>query len=230
VRVRSPRAYIIVEERHFLEPVRSSTVIVNNTTIINQTVINEAPTTAIIEKSSGRKIQALPVQEVRYKAEAPVAAKQKSAVPSSPRNLQAPAGNETQPAGKKVVVAPAQPQSQPQSQPQLAKPGVAVAAHQPPMPAPKHLATQNEKFKPIPSAPESKPALQPEPKAESSHPGVFKEPAGQPANKPALRQERPAEPTDRKTPIQPPAHEKTPPGDKNESNPPDKGHENKGKE
>src|ERR1043165_9411019 len=33
-----PRAYIFVEERRFLEPVRPKTVIVNNTTIVNKTV------------------------------------------------------------------------------------------------------------------------------------------------------------------------------------------------
>jgi hypothetical protein len=36
VRVISPQAYVFVEERHFMEPIRNSTVVVNNTTIINK--------------------------------------------------------------------------------------------------------------------------------------------------------------------------------------------------
>ena len=61
-----------------MEPVRRSTLVVNNTTIINKTVINEAPATAAIEKASGRKVQAVPVQELRHKEEAPVVAKQRT--------------------------------------------------------------------------------------------------------------------------------------------------------
>ena len=72
VRVISPRAYVFVEERHFMEPVRSSTAIAYNTTIINRTVINKGPATTVIEKASGRKVQAVPVQELRHREEAPV--------------------------------------------------------------------------------------------------------------------------------------------------------------
>ena len=75
VRVISPRAYVFVEERHFMEPVSHSTVVVNNTIIINKTVINEAPRTEVIEKASGRKIQAVQVQELRHKTEAAVVVK-----------------------------------------------------------------------------------------------------------------------------------------------------------
>jgi hypothetical protein len=80
------RGLVFVEERHFLEPVRPATVVVNNTTIINQTVnitsvhvvnntiINEGPRTTVIEKASGRPIEAVPVRELRRKQEAPVVA------------------------------------------------------------------------------------------------------------------------------------------------------------
>jgi hypothetical protein len=78
VSVISPRAYVFVEERHFMEPVRRSALVVNSTTIINQTVIHEAPATAAIEKASGRKVQAVPVQELRQKQEAAVVRKQKA--------------------------------------------------------------------------------------------------------------------------------------------------------
>jgi ribonuclease E len=57
---------------------------VNNTTIINKTVnvtkikvvnnivINEGPNTTVIEKASGRRIEAVPAREMRRKLEAPV--------------------------------------------------------------------------------------------------------------------------------------------------------------
>jgi hypothetical protein len=86
VRPDRERGLVFVEERHFLEPVRPATVVVNNTTIINQTVnitsvhvvnntiINEGPRTTVIEKASGRSIEAVPARELRRKQEAPVVA------------------------------------------------------------------------------------------------------------------------------------------------------------
>ena len=91
----SPRAYVFVEERRFLEPVRPKTVVVNNTTIINKTVnitkikvvnktvINEGPRTTVIEQASGRKVQAVPVRELRRKEEAAVVTKQRIAPTSN---------------------------------------------------------------------------------------------------------------------------------------------------
>ena len=99
----SPRAYVFVEQRHFLSPVRPNTVIVNNTTIIsktvnitkikvvNKTVINEGPNTATIEKVSGRKVQAVSVRELRHKDEAAFVAKQRPSTATSEKNSQAPA-------------------------------------------------------------------------------------------------------------------------------------------
>jgi len=86
VRPIHPRGFVFVEEKHFLEPVRPTTVIVNNTTIINKTVnitnvkvvnntvINEGPRTQIIEQVTGRKVQPIPVHELRHKEEAVVLA------------------------------------------------------------------------------------------------------------------------------------------------------------
>jgi hypothetical protein len=89
VRIISPQAYVFVEERHFMEPVSRSTVVVNNTTIINKTVINEAPATAAIEKASGRKVQAVAVQELRHKEEAPVVARQRTPTATSEKTVAA---------------------------------------------------------------------------------------------------------------------------------------------
>ena len=106
VRVISPRAYVFVEERHFMEPVSRSTVVVNSTTIINKTVINKGPATAAIEKASGRKVQTVPVQELRQKTEAAVVSKQRTPTATSEKTVQPPVHNEAQPAEKKAVAAP----------------------------------------------------------------------------------------------------------------------------
>jgi hypothetical protein len=72
-----------------MEPVRPTTVIVNNTTVINQTVnitkvqvvnnrvINEGPRPDTIERKSGHKIQAIPVHELRHKEETEVASRER---------------------------------------------------------------------------------------------------------------------------------------------------------
>jgi hypothetical protein len=85
----SQRAYVFVEERRFLEPVRPTTV-VNNTTIVNntvnitnikvvnKTVINEGPPPQVIERASGRKIQAVQAREERRRTEASVSSRQRS--------------------------------------------------------------------------------------------------------------------------------------------------------
>ena len=75
MKVISPRAFVFVEERRFLEPIRPKTVVVNNTTIINKTVINEGPRTEVIEKVTGHKIQPVQVRELRHKEEAAVVVK-----------------------------------------------------------------------------------------------------------------------------------------------------------
>ncbi len=84
----APRAYVFVSEQRLLEPVRPTTVIVNNTTVVNQTVnitkiqvvnktvINEGPRPEVIERRSGRKIDAVPVRELRRKEETEVVARQ----------------------------------------------------------------------------------------------------------------------------------------------------------
>ncbi|HEV2436402.1 MAG TPA: DUF6600 domain-containing protein [Verrucomicrobiae bacterium] len=112
VRVISPRAYVFVEERHFMDPVRSSTAIAYNTTIINKTVINEAPAPAAIEKASGRKFQAVPVREMRQKEEAPVVARQRTPAATAVKNVQPPVRTEAQPNERKAVAAPVPTQTQ----------------------------------------------------------------------------------------------------------------------
>lgn len=135
VKVISPRAYIFVQERHFTERVRRSTVVVNNTTIINKTVINEAPDTAAIEKASGRKVEAVPVQELRNKHEAAVARKKRSPTGDGDKKNQSPARSEVESREKKSD-------------------GVTP---EPAAPAPKKRDAQSEKRKSTPVAPETRP-------------------------------------------------------------------------
>jgi hypothetical protein len=117
VAVISPRAFVFVEQRGFLNPIRPTTVVINNTTIINKTVnitntkivnntvINEGPATAAIEKASGRKVQAVAVKELRHKQESAVVKQRTSASPSE-KKVPTPVPGEAEPRGKRAVAVP----------------------------------------------------------------------------------------------------------------------------
>ncbi len=107
VTIISPRAYVFVQERRFTEPVRPTTVVVNTTVIINQTVIKQAPAPAYIERASGRKVQALPVQQVRHQTEAAVVAQPRTAAAGGGKRAQPSVRTEAQPVERKAVAAPA---------------------------------------------------------------------------------------------------------------------------
>jgi len=104
------RGFIFVSEQRLLEPVRPTTVIVNNTTIINQTVnitkvqvvnktvINEGPRPEVIERKSGRKVEAVPVRELRRREETEVAARQRNIPTRAGKTDQRPAVAESAPA------------------------------------------------------------------------------------------------------------------------------------
>jgi hypothetical protein len=174
VTVISPQAYVFVGEGHFMDPVRRSSLVANNTTIINQTVVKEAPATAAIEKASGRKLQAVPVQELRQKAEAPVVAKQRAPTAAGEKTAQPAARNEVQPAEKKAVAAR---EPAPVQQP-------AAPAKEPAAPAAKNSIAQSETRKSAPAAAEAKPV-------------ASKEPPGQNASK----QEKSAPPAEKNAPA-----------------------------
>ena len=124
-----PRAFVFVKQGQFLDPIRPTSVVVNNNTVINQTVnitktrvvnhnvINEGPATAIIEKASGRKVPAVPVRELRQQTEAGVAGKQRT--PKAPREkmVEPPVRGEVEPPAKTKVAAPAPPQVQKPAKP-----------------------------------------------------------------------------------------------------------------
>jgi hypothetical protein len=90
--VLAPALFAFVEVRHFRDPVKSSTIIVNNTTIINKTapitgikretrslpgapsqrvVINQGPGVDLVEKATGKKVSTVPIREVVRKTTVP---------------------------------------------------------------------------------------------------------------------------------------------------------------
>jgi hypothetical protein len=218
VRVISPQAYVFVEERHFMEPIRSSTVVVNNTTIINKTVINAAPAPAVIEKASGQKVQALPVQELRHREEAAVVAKARAPTATSEQKVPTPVRGTAGSGEKMTVVAHALPQVEKR----------AIATHGSAAPAPKNSKAPSETRKPVPAAAESKPAA----KSGANHPAAIKEPTRQNGDKQPVRQEKPAQPADGKAQRESEQTAKESPvaSEKHEPNAAEQSHGNKGKE
>lgn len=115
------RGYVFVEQRRFLEPIRPTSVVANNTTVINkttlitnarvvnQTVVNGGPATTFVEKAIGRKVQPVQVQELRHKQEA-VVAKQRTPASAAEKIVQPPVRTEVEPRAKNPVDAPTQPQ------------------------------------------------------------------------------------------------------------------------
>jgi len=196
----APRAFVFVEQRRFLEPIRPTTVVVNNTTIINKTVvinntrvvnntvINEGPKTQVMEQVSGRKIQEVPVRELRRKQEAPVVAARTQTAPSNSetkqKSIQPPVPAVVEPQFKKGAAAPAQSQ--------IEKPGVAPRA---PAPAPTGRVREGETATPIPAQTERKSA--------APRPATVKESAAPRDARYAEPAEKPAKNSEKKVPSKP---------------------------
>jgi hypothetical protein len=187
-----------VRERQFLQPVNAKTVIVNNVAINKAVANKKGPSTAVIEKASGRKIQAVPVRELRNKEEAKVVANRPTptstsakAVPTPVRSSAAKALSASEPrqVAKPVVTTP-EPQAaatkkevlQADEQTRIAKLDEEKRAQQE-----KTQATETEKKQPVPTTAETKPASKPEAKVESKpvaeRPAVTREPTEQRAEK-----------------------------------------------
>ncbi len=224
-----PRGFVFVEQRQFLDPIRPTMAVVNNTTVIsktaivantrivNNTVINEGPAAAVIEKASGRKVQAVPVQELRHNQEAAVVSKQRTPAATVETTVQPPIRGVSTPGEKRTVATPA---PSPIQQP-------TAPAHEFAKPAPKGNDVPSETRKPALAAVESKPEAIPSGRSESFHPPVIKEP-GQNANQQPVKQERAVQPSNRKE--QQPVRQKPAPNEKAQPSPSDKGHENKPKD
>ncbi len=87
--------YVFVEERRFLDPVRPTTVIVNNT-IVTRTVINNGPGAAVIERASGRTMPAVPVRQLRSREEAKVGARHAAPASAGARAVQTPVSRQAE--------------------------------------------------------------------------------------------------------------------------------------
>jgi hypothetical protein len=133
-------SFVFVDVAHFGSPVRPSTVIVNNTTVINKTtliasspkretrslggaapqrvVLNEGPSVDMIQKVTGRNVSVVPVREAVHQTPVPS---------DAVRALNAPRKDEHPPADPRG--APGQPNSEWKGSPQH-PPG--AAPHQPP--------------------------------------------------------------------------------------------------
>ena len=82
----APHGFVFVQERNLCEPVRPTTVIANNTTVINQTVnitriqvvnqtvVNDGPRPDAVERAGGRRVQIVAVHDLRQKEETTVIA------------------------------------------------------------------------------------------------------------------------------------------------------------
>jgi hypothetical protein len=168
----SQRAFVFVEERRFLEPIGPKTVIVNNATIINKTtvitdarivnntVINEGPAISVIEKASGRKVEAVPARELRQKHEVAIASKPPVATQEKKNS---PAKSEAESRSKKPEPAPTQ----------IEKPD---ATRELPVQTPKKHAVQvdNEKLAPptLEARPKGNPHANPNAAKEQEKPSV----------------------------------------------------------
>jgi hypothetical protein len=202
--------YVFVEERRFLDPVRPAGFIANKS-VFDRTAINQGPGAAVIERSSGRKVQAIPARDLRGKEEAKVAAKhpaltsarEKSVQPPLPRQTGTalPAREPRQPERPAVTPPPLATKNEihpPDAQSRIVKPTEAARAQQGPA-----SERAGEQRKPVPAAVEARRETQQEAKHEikpeatpAAKPGVGSEvkPAAKPVSKPEGQQQAKHEP------------------------------------
>lgn len=182
------RSFVFVEERRLLEPVRPKTVIVNNTTIINQTVnitkiqevnktvINEGPRPEAIERASGRKVQPVPVHELRRNDEAVVVTRQRNAPATVEKRLEPPSRTAPDPGEPKPV--------RPRETRQVESPAGATRSPPPPA-APGRIREAQE---PKPSAVPAQPQAGRPAKPEIERPTPARRPLPPPPEKQAEKQ------------------------------------------
>ena len=161
-----------------MQPVSRKTIIVN-TTITSKTVINKkGPDTAVIEKASGRKLQAIPVRELRNKEEAKVAAKHATPTSTTEKAIQTPVrsqaekalpASEPRPVAKPAVTTAApQPQAEKKEAQQSEQNRIATLDEEKRAQQEKARETESAKGKPGPAAVEAKPETTHETKPEAT--------------------------------------------------------------
>jgi hypothetical protein len=168
----APGAFAFVAVGHFHDPVRPTTVVVNNTTIINETTVqssfrhetrvidggsrkiavNDGPPVDTVEKAAGRKISAVPVQEAIRRTSIPSTMRQ-TAPPVSEKPQQP--GVQEPPAKQDSPGAPPKHNEPPQTQKRKGEeakpkkpehdPGKAPGKPEEPKPAPGHESEPKDK-------------------------------------------------------------------------------------
>jgi hypothetical protein len=195
--------YVVVEERRFLEPVRRSTLIVNRPAV-SLAVIGRGPETAVIERASGRKMQPVPVRQLRGRDEAKVVARHP--IPTAPREKAAPAPTRP-PVEKAAPARESRPAEKPAQRPMeppppAAKRDVRPADEQHRVGAPdaekrapqeKTRSPENKPRPPMPAAEATRPENKPESKPEA-RPAARPETRPEPKREPAPEAKRAAKP------------------------------------
>ena len=172
----SPRGYVFVDQRQFLDRVRPTSVVHNSTTLINsttnitnikvvnRTVINEGPPTADIERASGRRVQSVAAGSVRREKESVVFAGKPPRRPVNGRNA-APS------AQGKNVNSSSSPQPAPHPRPvqtPIREPAAPAVAPPPPPAAVSHREESRREVPPVAGQPAK--GLEEEPRTHSPAP------------------------------------------------------------
>ncbi len=181
--------FVFVEERHLLEPVRPTTVVVNNTTVINKTVnitkikvvnktvVNEGPRADVVERVSGRRIETVPARDLRHREETEVVARRRTNPPvGDNRSVPPPVRSEPAP-GRAVLPRESGVADRPVTtvqQPPAATPDATtreIGRQNPPMQRERPEASKPARIErkpetlPVAAKPEVKPEVKPEPKS-----------------------------------------------------------------
>ena len=205
--------FVFVEERRMMEPVRPRSVIVNNTTVINKTVnitkikvvnktvINEGPHTDVIERASGRKVQALPVRDVRHKEETEFVARKRGDRPPDARGVSTATRAEPAPA------APGRPRElsepTPVAKPNRPEPGTPARVERQPEVIPAARPAANAASKPVVATRETPPVAKPTVATQESPPAPTRHRAGEIAGRPTPQPSAPTATVSTKTAPQP---------------------------
>jgi hypothetical protein len=154
-----PHAFVFVEEGRMLEPQHHQTVIVNNTTIINntvnitkiqvvnKTVINEGPRPEVIAQASGRKVEVVAARGLRTRQEAAVVIAHRKNAPTTEKKVQPVVLNNAESAQKKETMA--EPTEPLPMKPKAEEPNV-VTSNEKTVSGEVKKSLPNEEFRPVP--------------------------------------------------------------------------------
>lgn len=178
----APAAFAFVAEGHFHDPVRPTTIIVNNTTIINQTTVqnnfrhetrvidggsrrvalSDGPSLETVQKATGKTISAVPVQEAIRRTSMPSTVRQTAPAPATAPNKAQAIPEQSQKPGFQEP--PVKGQNQPNNQEKFREPPAPTMKSNAPGSAPKkdmNAPPETRKRKGEEAQPAKKPAQEP---------------------------------------------------------------------